>query len=411
MHKAFEPYTSLVLGSSPSTRTSYMNNLYFDIARLVEKQIKQSFSAVDDSLQIDLRRRIDHDENSDYDKYGAAFTNLFWLRNYWKAVYFFIYEYNYKKFDSSRKNDYKETSINILSGGAGSASDTVACMVWLNENLPLGSVVRVELLDKSQKQLEIAKDILTVVLPKLNKVKWNIYFTRVNINDWKPQNNFYQLILVSHFLTENTGKIQKIIDKFQSSLEGDGDLIVIERERDSVWKKAINNLTNSGISVYDAKVNKEKVECFYHDISLQKLDFTPQYIKATVPSLKYQSEIVVNYFTAWKHQSTELLKGIFTNDAIYDEKPGIEMAIGGLNNIIGYWEENPLRQKNINLYIRNIAHEDNLVICAFEGDFDTPKQHIVIRGAMNFYLDPYAKKIRKFVEYFGTEKSSLACKK
>jgi hypothetical protein len=340
----------------------------------------------------------------DYDRFSDTFVRLYWLRNYWKAVYFFEYEYVHKKFVPQGLGP---PSVTVVSLGAGSASDTAACMAWLNEHLPLGSSVSLELVDESENQMRLARRLVRALVPTLVKVRWNVRFVVKELNRWRPASHAADIILMSHVLTENQDQFRMICNKTIEALKYKGDIVIIERERDQTWRHAIRYFTNAAVSVYDARINRK--EKYLHNV-LQSHDIpiTPHYIKATTAPFQYQSDLIVDYFRAWGRQSVPLLKRIFASDAQFDEKPGIEQTIDGIAGIVEYWKEFPLRQSNIHLNIRNVANEDNLAICAFEGEFDKTKEHVAIRGAMNFYIDPYTKRIQKLVEYFGTEKTPHA---
>lgn len=54
-------------------------------------------------------------------------------------------------------------------------------------------------------------------------------------------------------------------------------------------------------------------------------------------------DLITNYFKAWKTQDCQLLSRIFMLDAKYIVKPCVE-EYAGLENIIKYWELNPVTQ-------------------------------------------------------------------
>lgn len=346
------------------------------------------------------------DSDIDYDRFAESFAHLYWLRNYWKAVHFFEYEYS-PKFPILDGDFAGDPFPRVIVWGAGSAADTVALMAWLNENFPLNTI-SITLIDRSQKQLDLAKRLIREVEKVLDKATFRVSYQKLDIHKWNPESDSADTILMSHFLTENSGELHNLLKKAKYALRGRGEVIVIERERDAVWAKAAALFANLGISVYDTDLSDDKLSYLYPILKKEKLEtITPHYVKASLPEKKYQADIVAKYFQAWRLQSLDLIDEIFSKDAVYDEKPGIEKTIRGIDGILNYWRLNPALQKNIHVYVRNVAYGDSTIVCAFEGNFDTPKQHIIIRGAMNFFIDPFAEKINKLTEYFGTEKSPL----
>lgn len=386
-----------------------VNNRYAQIAEIA----KQILGFPDPAISVDskaanlLRTKMMRcDSDTDYDRFAESFARLYWLRNYWKAVHFFEYEYS-PKFPILDDDFAINSFPKVIVLGAGSAADTMAFMAWSNEKFPL-KVIPITLIDRSQKQLDLAKRLIKEVEKVLDKVTFRVSYQKLDVCAWNPEPNSADMVLMSHFLTENSGELLNLLKKAKYALRRRGEAIIIERERDAVWTKAAELFANMGISIYDTDLSNDKLSCLYPILKKEKLEtITPHYVKASLPEKKYQAGIVMKYFQAWRFQSLDLINEIFSKDAIYDEKPGIEKTIRGIDGILNYWQLNPVLQKNIRVYVRNVAYQDNTVICAFEGNFDTPKQHIVIRGAMNFFIDPFTQKVNKLTEYFGTEKSSL----
>jgi len=388
-------------------QNSTINVCYLKVANIVEDFLKFKQTKFNSEEMNRLRERIIHCESDiNYDQLAGEFAQLYWLRNFWKAVYFFKYEYSIKQsiLDKLYQPDY---FLQLIVLGAGSAADTIACMVWLNEKLPLARV-KISLIDQSQDQLDLARKLICLILPVLDRVKFDITYQRVKAKEWSPIQNCADIILMSHFLNENPADLSLLLEKVRFALGQRGDAVIIERERDPIWKKTLGLLGNLGTTLYDTDLSRDKFVDFYL-ASEKKVDndITPYYIKASIPEKKFQADIVRKYFQAWRLQSLDLINEIFSKDAIYDEKPGIEPRIKGIEEILSYWNQNPMLQKNIDVQVRNVAYGENTIVCAFEGKFDTPKKHIAIRGAMNFYIDDYSQRIRKFDEYFGTDKFPL----
>lgn len=383
---------------------------YLKIARVVEKYIDKNLPS--QNLQKKTLKTIyksGDPASVNYNHFAFEFAELYWLRNYWKAVYLFEYEYSLKE---SLKNKLAVNSkpLRILSLGAGPASDIVALMIWLSlhGNL-LGTKVSITLMDMRSKQLALAKNIINEVLPYLENVEFEFTYERAEIENWRPGRNSADIILMGHFLTANLITLPAILRKVKYAVAGDGDILIMERERDPVWRAAVEELFNLGLAPYSTGLSDDK---FHHMLeslpdSIVDENITPHYVKTRVPANKYQLDLISKYFQSWRFQTTDLLGDIFVKNAVYNEKPGQEPAVCDISGIRNYWKRHPMLQDNINLWIRGIGYGDYNVVCAFEGEFDTPKQHISIKGALSFYIDNYFEKVKGLDAYFGTVKTGL----
>jgi hypothetical protein len=122
-----------------------------------------------------------------------------------------------------------------------------------------------------------------------------------------------------------------------------------------------------------------------------------------------QRQLVERYFHAWYTQSVEEVEEIFSPDATYDEKPGIEEPLQGINAIQAYWRTNPVSQRNINIEHRIIgfSNDSNAIWVEFEGGFDVRGRHIDIDGVIGFTIDLNVRRITNLTEFFTTNKVPL----
>lgn len=372
-----------------------MNDTVLKIIREVEP-ILDKLECEPENLS-EILGKFRENEAVDYDILGPAFSKLYWQRNFWKAFYFFEYEYT---IDHLREHKF----INVLVPGAGSGADTIAFLAYVNKNLP-GLKIRLEFIDQSHVQLKIAKKLINSIRPYLKNISFDITYTANHFEESNLGGRVYDLIIMSHFLTENSIIAQHFINITHHNLSNNGDLIVIERLKDPVWKKSIEAIANKGVTVYSSKLKSEYINKMASRYCKVKTDMSPFYVRASFPNRSYQAELVENYFVAWREQSLPIIESIFTKDANYDEKPGIEEMIEGIDGVLDYWKKNPMLQKDIDVSIKNVGFGPSNAVCAFEGDFDTPKQHISIKGAIDFGIDNYSRRICSVREYFGTVKT------
>ncbi|MDB5175297.1 MAG: ubiE [Candidatus Saccharibacteria bacterium] len=134
--------------------------------------------------------------------------------------------------------------------------------------------------------------------------------------------------------------------------------------------------------------------CRYYDVH------TPDLAESREEARK--TALVDAYFAAWKQQSVTSISEIFTDDAIYDEKPGILPPLVGLEQIQNYWRQNPLSQENIRIDHHIIGHTpyDNAVWASFKARFLAKSNPDAINGIIRFNTDPQDRKITRLTEWF-----------
>lgn len=130
-----------------------------------------------------------------------------------------------------------------------------------------------------------------------------------------------------------------------------------------------------------------------------------------IPNLVPNSEeckmlrLVEDYFQAWETQSVDKIRQLFTEDAIYDEKPGKIAPIIGLEAIVDYWNFNPVSQNNIHTEHHILGYSpDGAIWLRFVGSFFVRGEHVEIDGIMSILPDEEKQKIARLVEYFRTKK-------
>ncbi len=110
------------------------------------------------------------------------------------------------------------------------------------------------------------------------------------------------------------------------------------------------------------------------------------------------SNIVELYKVAWESHNIELLKSIFHEDIIYNDRD-INLYVG-LDELINYWIKNSKKQKDINFNPIEVISCDNKIIILWEASFFhiIKKKRKFLKGMMMITL--LENKIINFVEYF-----------
>ena len=109
------------------------------------------------------------------------------------------------------------------------------------------------------------------------------------------------------------------------------------------------------------------------------------------------------YFDSWKNQNLDIVN-IFTDDAIYKVKPFGEEEHNGIDNIITYWQSNPLQQIAPNPTILTIFWNENKnqCFCEFKNSYtQTDKTIKETHGMILFKLRN--KKIFELSEFYKSK--------
>lgn len=117
----------------------------------------------------------------DYEIYADAFAHRYFPRNFWKAVFGF----------RADKAEYKSRVADL---GCGSGSIILGYLAYLDDVVPDGVyTVCVTLLDKSERQLRLAKELLNHSLPSLRRVRVVIKTLHTDLINWMPEAGAGQL--------------------------------------------------------------------------------------------------------------------------------------------------------------------------------------------------------------------------
>lgn len=362
--------------------------------------------AISEASVLAIKRAIANGETPDYVKDALPFAAAFWERNFWKAVYYFQYEYLKPSALAAAHHGFRRP-LDVVVLGVGSGADAAACLLWL-ESVCLLSRVNVTVIDACREQLDLARNVISRTTDLCRHSDVSVTYVLLDALAWHPMPQSIDLLLMSHVLMEMPQDCMRLIARITPALKPHADIILIERQRDPVWQQARREFALSGLTTHEVGVSREKFALFTPSIPTSEADITPSYVRGSAPHNTQLMRLVRNYFKAWLNRSSDALADVFTAEAVYEEKPGIEPPITGLDGIKRYWDANPGLQRNIQLTVHNVAYSDTVSVCTWSGQFDTPKQHIFITGGINFYLDPYAGRFHRLAEYFGTTKTPLA---
>lgn len=231
-------------------------------------------------------------------------------------------------------------------------------------------------------------------------------YIHIDGDQWYPTANSADLIMIGHFLVENPHSVHTILAKSKDAMRAGGDVIVMERPNDTVIYHAKQVLANFGLTVYDTMALEERNKLIEQTLEHPgKAGISSHYLRATQPDKKHKAELISTYFNAWRHQDIGLLCDVFNENATYIYKPGLRPPVMGLQSIHAYWQRRTLLQSDVKVLVRNVTYTGNVSICAFEGDFDTPESHVIIKGALCFDIDNYSGKVGRLSGHYGVVKT------
>ena len=117
------------------------------------------------------------------------------------------------------------------------------------------------------------------------------------------------------------------------------------------------------------------------------------------------SYILGCYKQAWETHDSTLLEKCFSDDAIYQEKPG--NILNGLKEIQGYWETLAQTQRNVKFVVKEIMHCGRVTVVEWVSEFDRVDigESWELEGVM--FLELQAGKIHRLKEYFFVNRKAL----
>lgn len=334
--------------------------------------------AVSAADRSSLRSRLrDHDATPpDYDVVHASFAAEFLLVNIRKCA-------------AALADARPAPASTVVDLGCGSGAAAAAALAHLAER---GfEEVRVHLLDRSQRQLDLAQDLLETVAARLDKrgVPFRVKITTVR-GDWPadalPVAQGPAMVLAAHVLTENQRLAWDFLSEAVAVAGPGGSLTVIERGDDQLWA-ALDALAAESVLVRRAGsrlVPAATADGTDRTWATRWLTFEPG------PHVHCE-QAVRRYLTAWRKQDPDLLAAVFTPHARYCDKP-FRPPIEGLDGIQEYWRSEVASQRTVTVGVESVAYRPDAAHLEWRavlhsGD-DTVK---VVYGFMVIEVDAFGK--------------------
>ena len=114
--------------------------------------------------------------------------------------------------------------------------------------------------------------------------------------------------------------------------------------------------------------------------------------------------LLEQYKAAWEAHDVQVLELIFTDDIVYQEKPGV--IFRGLRELTNYWHENKEKQREVQFRILRYIQDGDQLVAEWEADFRHLVKEKVIHLSGMMWLSLQNGKIANFKEFFLLSASS-----
>jgi SAM-dependent methyltransferase len=333
-----------------------------------------------------LRRSFEGIEQIDYDELGESFAYRYFLANYWKV-------------GLALRDARLRPPSTVIDLGSGSGAATAAILSWIYSKEATQKPVEVILVDRSPKQLALARDLLASVaasLPGLSLVISTLE-SEITPNEiaWRSVASAADLVVASHLLTENADCAPALLERLLRSMATDSDLLVVERPDDKVWSRLPQGAaravqaSDEGLPLngFSGKRGKRQIATRYLTIPAR-----------TTPWI----DLVGRYFRAWREQSVEQLDAVFAPNAVYLDKPRAK-PIHSLEGIREYWRQRVLPQRDPNPSVLSLACGRESAFVEWQADLTVDRRRKRVRGEMSLELDGSGERIGRLREHYSSE--------
>jgi len=324
----------------------------------------------------------------DYDRYAEDFAQLYFLQNLSKGEAVFSQELAYN-------------SLKVLDLGCGSGA-TVAAFLCELDRRAQGSLISVSvvLVDRSIHQLRLARTLLERLRPALPALKIEVECCHKEIEYLNMPADTADAVLLGHVLNENRSTLENIIEKAVRIARPDATLCILERVNDPIWRQVQDALSSRGLPTARRDIS-------YHGDALlggeRARVAKTGYASARIPTSKFIMDCIALYFEAWRSQRTDLLSQIFTESAIYAEKP-FHQPLRGLRAIEDYWKRKVVPQRGLAVHLTRASYTGQMAFAEWSARFELDCTDVEVRGVLLVSGDLNEQRISRLDEYFRTTK-------
>ncbi|MEU8820070.1 nuclear transport factor 2 family protein [Actinoplanes sp. NPDC048796] len=275
----------------------------------------------------------------DYDDVHAAFATEFLLVNFFKCA---------AVLDDARP----AVSPVVVDIGCGSGAAAAAALAYLfDAGVP---EVEVHLLDRSKPQLGLAEEFLRAVADRLGGERPFQVKISPTHGEWPtdrlPSIVSPAMVLASHVLTENQMHTADFLDRAVDLAGPSGTVTVVERATDQLWSMLDGHLAES---VLVRRTGRRDVPA--ETANGDQRSWATRWLTLERSAHPQCEGAVRGYLTAWRKQDPDRLAAIFTEDALYWDKP-FQPAIEGLTGIREYWRTEVTSRRAVTVAVESVAY-------------------------------------------------------
>jgi SAM-dependent methyltransferase len=345
---------------------------------------------IDEENIILLRKAFSSFERMDlnYDGIAIEFAYEYFLRNFWKYLLVL-------------SNLILPIPTRIVDAGCGSGALTIAYLAFLERIIARNTwSCEITLIDKSKKQLELAKEMLDLVHDEFSHLTVVPNFVCENLENWKSDRHNIDLLLFGHVLNENQLELPVILDNAFDSAAFYGKILMVERPDDSIWNEVHAVSAKRAFPVRFGITSNNSME--NSDRRNTPMNLSSRYAVIDIPEKKQLVKLLSSYFIAWENQSLGLLRNIFSTSARYFDKP-FSPPLTGITQIEEYWRENVINQRNVNTLIKKVAYYSDNAFAEWEAEFNQGGLNVHLKGQMIMTLDEQQNRISQLHEYYESK--------
>lgn len=196
-----------------------MDNRYLEMIRRVEPHLGERIPP-NKYIAEDLRHKIATSPwTINFDQVSDTYNAFFWKRNFWKAAYFFSYEYSLTAVTLNRLKDCQNLDVTVVGSGAG--SDVLALMTWFNNAFPFTKLT-LTLIDQSQKQLDKMALFIKETTELIDQITVSVRYLHMDSEQWQPTVDSADVLVLSHFLVENPSDVHTVLLKTKDAVRPGG---------------------------------------------------------------------------------------------------------------------------------------------------------------------------------------------
>ena len=351
------------------------------LQRLSELVDQKSSGEIEEQvLELDKNFSAYACTNLDYDALALGFAYRYFWQNFRKAVVAF------------RDMDLANVRT-VLDVGAGSAACTLALLVSLEERSGPLTEMHVVLVDKSQAHLAIGEALIRAIAPELRRIKLRTEYISQKFGTIRESKFCADLILVGHMLNESPEEVPSILGFCKSSLSELGQIVIMDRPSDPVWKVVQESCFECGFEWHSSLALGSEKEKMTRTMILRQTK-NPQILS-----------LINEYIQAWQNRSIEAIGRIFDSSAIYKFKP-FHDPLRGVSEIKDYWRSHVLTQEHPEIFVSTMVFDGSLAWLEWTARFARGQSCYDVEGYMSIRSTQDIQRIAELREAYRTRTES-----